>query len=78
MKELKNGRAAMLGIMAFSAAHFIPGPPLLRTRRRGDAQTARRAASQPASRPSAPAMSRPRGGTEGARGAVAGRRAARC
>ena len=25
MKELKNGRAAMLGIMAFSAAHFIPG-----------------------------------------------------
>ena len=25
IKELKNGRAAMLGIMAFSAAHFIPG-----------------------------------------------------
>ena len=24
-KELKNGRAAMLGIMAFSAAHYIPG-----------------------------------------------------
>ena len=23
--ELKNGRAAMIGIMAFSAAHFIPG-----------------------------------------------------
>merc|ERR1719482_229908 len=23
--ELKHGRAAMLGIMAFSAAHFIPG-----------------------------------------------------
>ena len=25
IKELKNGRAAMRGIMAFSAAHFIPG-----------------------------------------------------
>ncbi len=25
IKELKNGRGAMLGIMAFSAAHFIPG-----------------------------------------------------
>jgi len=25
LKELKNGRAAMIGIMAYSAAHFIPG-----------------------------------------------------
>ena len=25
VKELKNGRAAMLGIMAFSAAHYYPG-----------------------------------------------------
>ena len=25
VKEVKNGRAAMIGIMAFSAAHFIPG-----------------------------------------------------
>jgi hypothetical protein len=25
IKELKNGRAAMLAIMAFSSAHFIPG-----------------------------------------------------
>lgn len=25
LKELKNGRAAMIGMMAISAAHFIPG-----------------------------------------------------
>ena len=25
LKELKNGRAAMIGVMALSASHFIPG-----------------------------------------------------